>query len=105
MKAKELISLLSELDPDTEIKVSATPAQTLSARLDGSTIVPAFAREFDPRRGSLCLRRSRGESFLISLDGKVVAEVTNVGQQTVRVTAPRSVKIMRNEIASAFIED
>lgn len=102
MKAHELIAYLSELDPNEEISVNATPAQSLPASIIDATIVPMFPASFDERRGSLAIRRKVGESFLLATGGVVIAEVTILKDETVRVTAPRTITVMRTEIAHQF---
>lgn len=102
MKAHELITYLETLDPNEEISVNATPSQSLPASIIDSTIVPMFPSKFDDRRGSLAIRRKPGEAFLLVKDGQVLAEIRALKDQTVRITAPRTVTVMRNEIAHKY---
>lgn len=102
MKAHELITYLSALDPDEEISVNATPSQSLPATIIGATIVPDFPAKFDERRGSLAIRRQVGESFILAAGGNVIAEIKMLKDHTVRITAPRTITVMRNEIAHQF---
>jgi len=101
MKASDLIERLRRLPADADVDVEVVPGQTVGICLGGSTIRPAYVSSDNENRGSIMIRRKDGDAVILAQDGVAICRVVMAKKSGgVRFFAPRSIEIVREEVAS-----
>ena len=100
MNVKDLIAHLEKMPPDADVTVEITPGRPMAMRIDSGIIRPAFVQTESENRGSIMIRRKENEAIIIAQDGVAICRVMMATKRSgVRIFAPRSIEIMREEVA------